>query len=99
MSSRLRIYEAKNQLSNFNPSSMSMKLASSSDRYTVNPNTRDFGPRVGAAFALTINHMLRGGFGISYSHWNRTGSSYLTLNAPYGIIAHCECLPRACPLI
>jgi hypothetical protein len=31
--------------------------------------------------------VLRGGVGFSYSHWNRTGSSYLTLNAPYGIDA------------
>ena len=81
------LYEANNQLSNFNPATMTMKLATSSDRYLVNPNTRDFGPRVGAAYALTRNLVLRGGFGISYSHWNRTGSSYLTLNAPYGIIA------------
>jgi hypothetical protein len=42
---------------------------------------------VGAAYSLTHNTVLRGGFGISYSHWNRAGSSYLTMNAPYGIIA------------
>ena len=42
---------------------------------------------MGAAYSLTHNTVLRGGFGISYSHWNRAGSSYLTLNAPYGIIA------------
>jgi hypothetical protein len=81
------IYEANNQLSNFNPTSLSLQLASSSNRYLVNPNTKDFGPRVGAAYALTHDMVVRGGFGISYSHWNRTGSSYLTLNAPYGIIA------------
>jgi hypothetical protein len=72
---------------------MSMKLASSSDRYTVNPNTKDFGPRVGAAFSLDHDTALRGGFGISYSHWNRTGSSYLTLNAPYGIISLADVYP------
>jgi len=87
------IYEAHNQLSNFDTTTMSMKLASSSDRYTVNPNTKDFGPRVGAAFALDRATALRGGFGISYSHWNRTGSSYLTLNAPYGIDALQEVYP------
>ncbi len=79
------IYEAKNQLSNFDLTTKTIKPATSSDRYTVNPNTKDFGPRVGAAFTLTHNTVLRGGFGISYSHWNRTGSSYLTMNAPYGI--------------
>jgi hypothetical protein len=81
------IYEANNQLSNFNLTTQSIVLASSSDRYTINPNKEDFGPRLGAAYALTHNTVLRGGFGISYSHWNRTGSSYLTQNAPYGISA------------
>ena len=81
------LYEANNQLSNFNPTTQAIVLASSSDRYTVNPNKEDFGPRVGAAFSLTRNTVLRGGYGISYSHWNRTGSSYLTQNAPYGISA------------
>jgi hypothetical protein len=81
------IYEANNQLSNFNTTTKTMTLASSSDRYTVNPNKKDFSPRIGAAFSLTHNTVLRGGFGISYSHWNRAGSSYLTMNAPYGIIA------------
>jgi len=81
------LYEANNQLSNFNPTTQTMVLASSSDRYTLNPNKKDLGPRVGAAYSLTHNIALRGGFGISYSHWNRTGSSYLTLNAPYGISA------------
>jgi hypothetical protein len=87
------IFEANNQLSNFNTKTLSMQLASSSDRYTVNPNTKDFGPRVGAAFALDPKTALRGGFGISYSHWNRTGSSYLTLNAPFGIIALANVYP------
>jgi len=81
------LYEANNQLSNFNPTTQTMVLASSSDRYTIDSNKKDFGPRVGAAYSLTHNTVLRGGFGISYSHWNRTGSSYLTQNAPYGISA------------
>jgi hypothetical protein len=64
-----------------------MKLASSSDPYTVNPNTKDFGPRLGAAFSLNQATVLRGGFGISYVHWNRIGSNYLTQNAPFGVVA------------
>jgi hypothetical protein len=79
------IYEANNQMSNFNIITKTMKLADSANRYTINSNKKDFGPRVGAAFTLDNKTVLRGGFGISYSHWNRTGSSYLTLNAPYGI--------------
>jgi hypothetical protein len=91
------IYEANNQLSNFDPATMSMVLATSGDRYTVAPNKEDFGPRIGGALALTHNTVLRGGFGISYSHWNRTGSSYLTLNAPYGIDALQEVYPGQTP--
>ncbi len=34
------IYEANNQLANFDPATESIVLASSSNRYTVNPNTR-----------------------------------------------------------
>ena len=90
------LYEADNQLSNFNLTTYNpttynttqpIALASSSDRYTVNPNKEDFGPRFGAAYSLTHNTVLRGGFGISYSRWNRVGSNYLTQNAPYGISA------------
>ncbi|MGA2832660.1 MAG: TonB-dependent receptor [Terracidiphilus sp.] len=91
------IYEANNHLSNFDPATMTMILASSSDPYTVAPNKKDFGPRIGAAFSLTHNTVLRGGFGISYSHWNRTGSSYLTLNAPFGIDALQEVYPSLTP--
>jgi hypothetical protein len=81
------LYEANNQLSNFNPTSQTMVLASSGDPYTVDPNKKDLGPRLGAAYSIAHNTVLRGGFGISYSHWNRTGSSYLTQNAPFGISA------------
>jgi hypothetical protein len=90
------LYEANNQLSNFNLTAFNpttyntttpIALASSSDRYTVNPNKEDFGPRFGAAFTLDSKTVLRGGFGISYSRWNRVGSNYLTQNAPYGISA------------
>jgi hypothetical protein len=81
------IYEANNRLSNFDTTTQTMKLASSSDRYTVNPNTKDFGPRLGAAYSLDRATVLRGGFGISYVHWNRIGSNYLTQNAPFGVVA------------
>jgi len=56
------IYEANNQLSNFDLSTKAIKLATSSDPYTVNPNTKDFGPRVGAAF--TLSHDNRGARGL-----------------------------------
>jgi len=74
------IYEANNQQANYNPTTQSIVVASSSDRYTVNPNTTDFGPRVGASYALNQKTVVRGGFGIGYTHWNRVGSNYLTMS-------------------
>ncbi len=92
------IYEANNLLANYvptnpnfvpssNPSTGSIVVASSSNRYMVNPNKKDFAPRLGASYSLNAKTVLRGGFGISYVHWNRTGSTYLTQNPPYGIVA------------
>jgi hypothetical protein len=51
------------------------------------------GPRLGAAFSLNRATVLRGGFGISYVHWNRLGSNYLTQNAPFAIVAEREVYP------
>jgi hypothetical protein len=81
------IYEADNHMANYNPTTQAVVTASSSNKYLVNPNTKDFGPRIGAAYTLTPNTVLRGGFGISYSHWNRVGSNYLTMSPPFGIVA------------
>jgi hypothetical protein len=81
------IYEANNKMGNYNPTTQSIVVASSSNRYTINPNTRNFGPRLGAAYVLTKDTVLRGGFGISYAHWNRVGSNYLTMSPPFGIVA------------
>jgi len=81
------IYEANNQQANFNPTTQSIVVASSSNKYLVNPNTEDFGPRFGASYSLDNKTVLRGGFGISYSHWNRVGSNYLTMNPPSGVVA------------
>jgi hypothetical protein len=81
------IYEANNQLANFNLATQSIVVASSSNPYTINPNTRDFGPRIGLSFAADDKTVLRGGFGISYSHWNRVGSNYLSMNPPDGVVA------------
>lgn len=81
------IYEANNQMANYNPATQSIVVASSSNKYTVNPNTKDFGPRIGAAYTLDDKTVVRGGFGISYAHWNRIGSNYLTMSPPFGIVA------------
>ena len=49
----------------------------------VNPDHRDFGPRLGFAYAVDPKTAVRGGFGISYSHYTRAGSGdILGINAP-----------------
>jgi len=49
----------------------------------VNPDYRDFGPRLGFAYAIDPKTAIRGGFGISYSHYSRAGSGdILGINAP-----------------
>ena len=42
------IYEANNQLANFNPTTRVHRAGQLQQRYTINPNTADFGPRFGA---------------------------------------------------
>lgn len=91
------IYEAHNQQANFDPTTQSIVVASSSDRYTIDPNTHDFGPRLGVAFSATPKTVLRGGFGIGYTHWNRVGSNYLTMSPPFGIVAQCYAYPSSAP--
>ncbi len=49
----------------------------------VNPDFRDFGPRIGFALAVDPKTDIRGGFGISYAHYTRAGSGdILGINAP-----------------
>ena len=49
----------------------------------VNPDYKDFGPRIGFAYAVDPMTAIRGGFGISYAHYTRAGSGdILAINAP-----------------
>lgn len=49
----------------------------------VNPDLRDFGPRLGFAYSIDSKTALRGGFGMSYAHYTRAGSGdILAINAP-----------------
>lgn len=80
--------EAKNRMANFNPagsgSLVFAKSGSLGDRTLVNPNTTNFGPRVGASFSLDKDTVLRGGYGVYYTALERIGSEdQLALNPPF----------------
>ncbi len=82
--------EAHNNLSNFDPTSVTMLTitpgATASNFITpysgggaygktlVNPALGDYAPRVGFAFAPTDSIAIRGGFGTSFVHYTRAGS-------------------------
>ncbi len=52
----------------------------------VDPDLKDFGPRVGFALAADPKTALRGGFGMSYVHYTRAGSGdILGINAPQAL--------------
>src|SRR5450759_4322035 len=71
-------WERDNVLSNFSPSTNSMIVAKNGgmyDRTLVNPDYRDWAPRIGLAYSVNPKTVFRGGYGISYTHLNRLGSA------------------------
>ena len=81
-------WERDNNASNFDPATKTMIRASDGDRYLVNPDRNNFGPRLGFAFTPTTKTAIRGGYGVSYTHFNRTGSAdVLTYNPPQTIVS------------
>jgi len=113
--------EENNNISNFDPASQTLLTitpgATAGNGITpysgsgvyghtlVNPDFKDFAPRVGFAYAATPKTALRGGFGTSYVHYTRAGSGdILAINAPQAQFAsvtqiaptttnHCSSLP------
>ena len=85
------MWERDNVLSNFDPATNSMILATNgslSDRALVNPDRNNAGPRLGFAYTLTPRTVVRGGYGISYTHFNRAGAGdLLSINGPQVINA------------
>lgn len=79
-------YEANNKLANFDPGTNSLiqaKNGSIYDRALVNMPLNNFGPRFGFAYSATPNTVFRGGYGISYTQFNRAGGeNNLTYNGP-----------------
>lgn len=84
-------YERDNRLSNFDPATNSILLARSGslyDRALVDPDRNNFGPRLGFAYTPTPRTVIRGGYGLSYVHFNRLGGeNLLALNGPQVVIA------------
>ena len=80
-------YEKDNFLTNFDPSTNSLigaKNGSIYDRALVNPDRNNFAPRLGAAWAVDDKTVVRGGYGISYIHFNRLGGeNLLSFNGPH----------------
>ncbi len=86
-------WERDNVLSNFDPTTNKMITASSGSLYNrtlVDPDYSNFGPRIGLAYSVLPKTVLRGGYGISYTHFNRVGSAdELGINGPqviFGLI-------------
>ncbi|MFN2453357.1 MAG: TonB-dependent receptor domain-containing protein [Pyrinomonadaceae bacterium] len=79
-------YERDNRLSNFDPTTNTILLARSGslyDRALVDPDRNNFGPRLGFAYTPTPRTVIRGGYGLSYVHFNRLGGeNLLALNGP-----------------
>lgn len=84
-------WEADNILSNWDPVGRRMIAASNgsiSDRSLVNPDRNNFGPRLGFAWTADERTVVRGGFGVSYTHFNRAGGgNLLPINGPQVINA------------
>jgi hypothetical protein len=79
-------YEKDNRLANFDPGTNSLIQARKGGVYSrslVNTPMTNLGPRLGFAYSATDKTVLRGGYGIGYTQWNRAGGeNNLTYNGP-----------------
>ena len=92
-------WETDNVLSNWDPVGRRMVKASDgslADRALVNPDRDNFGPRLGFAWTATERTVVRGGYGVSYTHFNRAGGgNLLPINGPQVINAVVNQTPTA----
>lgn len=84
-------WEADNRLSNFDPVSNKLipaKSGSIVDRAQINPDRNNVAPRLGLAYTFSPKTVIRGGYGMSYVHFNRVGGgNILGINGPQVVIA------------
>ena len=82
------LYERDNNYSNFDPTTDSMIKATGGGLYNrslVHPDYKNFGPRLGLAYSIDNKTVIRSGYGISYSYFNRPGSAMEGINAPQAL--------------
>ena len=82
------IWDRDNLWSNFNPATNTLVRATSGslyDRALVNPNYKDYGPRLGLAYSIDPKTVIRAGYGISYAFFNRPGSAIEGINGPLAV--------------
>lgn len=82
------LVDRDNNWSDFNPATNTMTKATGGSWYNralVNPDYKDFGPRLGFAYSFLPKTVLRGGYGISYDFFNRVGSAIEGINAPQAL--------------
>lgn len=79
-------WERDNKLANFDPTTKTLIQASNGSTYNkalVNTPKKNFGPRLGFAYTMSPKTVMRGGYGIGYTQWNRAGGeNNLTYNGP-----------------
>jgi hypothetical protein len=80
-------WERDNRLGNFDPRTNTLVQAKAGglfDRALVNPDRNNWAPRIGGAYTLNSNTVLRAAYGISYIHFNRMGGeNILAYNLPH----------------
>jgi hypothetical protein len=85
------MWEKDNILSNYDPVGRRMIVASDGsieNRALMNPDRNNFGPRLGLAYSWSPKTVVRGGWGVSYAHNQRTGAAdLLPFNGPQVINA------------
>ncbi|HEX3599030.1 MAG TPA: TonB-dependent receptor, partial [Lacipirellulaceae bacterium] len=82
------VWDRDNLWSNFDPSTNTLVRATNGSLYNrtlVNPDRKDWGPRLGAAYSVDSKTSVRAGYGISYTFFNRPGSGVEGINGPLAI--------------
>jgi hypothetical protein len=78
------VRDADNRLANFDPATNQLILATDDNRSLQRQPKTNFAPRLGAAYKLDANTVVRAGYGLGWNFWNRMASAeLLNTNAPF----------------